>query len=73
MWVIICNYVYNYIYQELQRPQKNVGPMKKTLFSRKNRVCVKNQYFVFCWICANLSKSGGPVSNFSLLHVAISY
>ena len=44
---------------------------KKTGYFEKNQVLVKNPYFVvcvFCWIFTNLSKSGGPVSNFSSLH-----
>ena len=70
----VLSYIYSYIfiydiwymiiyYQELQGPKK----IEKTGF------LVKNPYFGFCCICTILSKSGGPVSNFSALHVGISY
>ena len=57
------------------KTRKIVGPGKKSICFEKNRVFVKNPHVDFgcCWICTNLSKSGGPVSNFSSLHVAISY
>ena len=80
VYIYICIYVcmylnniYIYIIPGASKTQEIVGPVKKTSFFEKNRVFVKNPYLGFCWICTNLSKSGGPVSNFSSLHVAISY
>ena len=66
-------YIY-IIYTRSFKDPKNCRPSeKKIVFSRKNGFLVKNPYFGFCWICTNLSKLGGPVSNFSSLHVAVSY
>ena len=59
--------------RSFQRPKNCRSSEKKRVFSRKTGFLVKNPYFGFCWICTNLSKSSGPVSNFSSLHVAISY
>ena len=65
--------IYICIYTRSFKDPKNYRSSKKPCFFKKNRVFVKNPYFGFCWICTNLSKSGGPVSNFSSLRVAISY
>ena len=67
-------YIYIYLYtRSFKDPNNCRSSEKKTSFFAKKRVFVKNPYFGFCWICTNLSASGGPVSNFSSLHVAISY
>ena len=76
IYIYISIYIYTHIYIYIpgaSKTQKIVGPVKKPSFFEKKQVFVKNPYFGFCWVCTNLSKSGGPVSNFSSLHVAISY
>jgi hypothetical protein len=63
--IFLCIYIYT---PRASKTKNNCRPSmtqsKKLVFSR-NRVFVKNPYFVFCWACTNLAKSGEPVSNFS--------
>ena len=72
IWYMIYN-IWLYITRSFKDPKKCRSSEKKPSFFEKTGFLVKSPYFGFCWICTILSKSGGPVSNFSSLHVAISY
>ena len=54
-------FIYIYV-PRASKTQKIVDSIQKKI--KKNRVFVKNPYFGFGWVCTNLSKSGGSVSNF---------